>query len=101
MKFRFSIKSLFIITTVIAVLMGIAIRLDLVSRQITLYFLVYLAIVCLFFGPRYFRELREFREKRSSQLLVKASLEEEARKLLAAAKTNEKESQQDGEGLES
>ena len=101
MKFRFSVKSLFIITTVIAVLMGIAIRLDLVSRQITLYFLVYLAIVCLFFGPRYFRELREFREKRSSQLLVKASLEEEARKLLAAAKTNEKESQQDGEGLES
>lgn len=101
MKFRFSVKSLFIITTVIAVLMGIAIRLDLFSRQIiaafALYFLVYLGVVCLFFGPRYFRELMEFREKRKSQRLFRAKLEEETSMLLAAVKANDQEQHEDGQ----
>ena len=99
MKFRFSVKSLFIITTVIAVLMGITIRLDLVSQKIVasfvVYFIVYLGIVCLFFGPRYFHELQEFREKRGRQRLTKASLEEEARQRLAAAKSSKQQNEQD------
>ena len=104
MKFRFSVTSLFIITTVMAVLMGIAIRLDLVSRQIitafVLCFLVDLAVVCVFFGPRYLRELHEFRERRDKQRLAKASLEEETRQLLAAVRSNDQDSQQDMEEFE-
>ena len=98
MKFRFSIKSLFITTTVFSVLMGIAVWLDLITHwrlvgAIACYLFIYLFIVCLCFGPRYFRELMEFREKRNSQRLVRASLEEETRKLMAAAKANDQENQ--------
>ena len=48
-----------------------------------------------FFGPRYFHELQEFREKRGRQRLTKASLEEEARQRLAAAKSSKQQNEQD------
>ena len=100
MKFRFSVQSLFILTTVVAVLMGIAMWLKLVNhwRFVVIfvsYLVVYLFVAGLFLGPRYLREWREFREKRSSQLLLKASLEEEVREKLKIA--NEKKRDQDSE----
>lgn len=99
MKFKFSIKSLFITTTVFAVMMGIARWLDLISHwrlvgAVGLYILVYLSIVCLFFGPRYAREFMQFREDRNSQQLQKARLEEEAKQLLAAARAKKQDAKE-------
>ncbi len=102
MKFKFSIRSLFITTTIFSLLMAIAVWLDLISQwrffsAIALYIVIYLGVVVLIFGPRYARELMEFREKRSNQRLVRAKLEEEASMILAAAKSKQQE-QQDEDG---
>jgi len=100
MKFRFSVKSLFILTTAISVLMGIAVWLELVShwRVIALfgcYFLVYLSVVTLILGPGYLRDFKDYREKRAKQRFTRANLEREAQEMLKTVEANVKKSSPD------
>ena len=94
MKFKFSIKRLFFITTVVAVLLGFAAWVEMFSSDwrmlavLCFYFLIYLSIIAVFFGPRYLREWKEFRANVRSQRLVREELESAAEKTLAAIETD-------------
>ena len=94
MKFKFSIKRLFFITTVVAVLLGFAAWVVMFSSDwrllvaLSFYFLIYLSIAAVLFGPRYLREWKEYRANVRSQRLVRKELESETEKLLTAVETD-------------
>ena len=106
MKFKFSIKRLFFITTVVAVLLGFAAWVEMFSSDwrmlaaLSFYFLIYLSIVAVFFGPRYLREWKEFRANVKNQRLVRKELESEAEKSLAAIENDRDETGPEGEATE-
>ena len=89
MKTKFSLRRLFIITTVIAVVLGICLRLDLFKGvnffvvMIGSYCFVYSFIFLVFFGPRYWRQWKEFRMALSELTNTRLGLESEVQKRLA------------------
>lgn len=95
MKFKFSLKWLFVLTTAASVLMAIAMWLQIFSRDWRIlaafgfYFLIYLTVAGVFFGPRYLREFKEFRASRRHQKATHARLESESQMLLANLKSEQ------------
>ncbi len=83
MRFKFSIRQLLIVTTVFAVLTGIAIRLNVLASDwriigvLATVYLAYLIVVGIFIGPRYYREFVELQNNRRRQKVTRAELEHE------------------------
>ena len=83
MKLKFSTRQLLIVTTVFAVVTGIAIRLNLLASDwriigtLATVYLVYLIVVGTFIGPRYYREFVELQKNRRRQKVTRAELEHE------------------------
>ena len=93
MKFTFSIRRLLVVTTVIAILLGIAEWLGLFGASsffltaIGIYSFGYLTIFCVFFLPRYLRQWTEFRQRGALIREEREKLEKEVqRKLLDRGK---------------
>lgn len=90
MRFKFSIAQLLIVTTVFAVLTGIAIRMDLVASDwwviclLATVYLGYLMFVGTIFGPRYYRDFVQFQNDRQRQRVTRAQLEHEIQSKQAA-----------------
>ena len=86
MNFKFTIKRLLILTTVVAALLGIAVRLKLFSMDwrnvgmLALCFAAYLFTVLVFFGRRYFCEWTQFRKSLSELKAARQDMEQEAMK---------------------
>jgi len=96
---KFSIKQLIFITTIVAVLMGAGIWLEMfesnwrVVATLSVCFLIYLSIVAVFYGPRYLRDWKEFRANVKSQRLVRKELESEVEEFRAASESDSEEAE--------
>ncbi|MFK7765996.1 MAG: hypothetical protein AB8B55_02055 [Mariniblastus sp.] len=92
MKFKFSIRRLFIITTVIAVILAIADRMGLFSGYnpaliiIVVYSSVYALLFGIFLMPRYRRQWNEYCEVKRALEFTRVRLEKEVEKKIVARK---------------